>query len=122
MDQPITFQQRCLLFSAKVLRLVEKLPKSHTSRTIADQLFRSGTSVGANVQEAKGTESRADFIHKFQVALKEAQEAAYWLALIQLARIVDDAELPRLAKEATEIAAILAQSVITAKKNGGIAS
>jgi len=112
------FQERCLVFSASVLKLVYQLPRSPATRTISDQLLRSGTSVGANVQEAKAAESRADFVHKFQIALKEARETFYWLSLLQRSELLQGVLLEELVQEASEIAAILAQSVITAKKNG----
>ncbi len=116
-----SFEERCLAFSANILKLASSdvLPKTSSVRTIADQLFRSGTSVGANVHEARAAESRADFIHKMQIALKESREVNYWLALIQKAGVVEtDPFLLRLSQESSEISAILAKSVITAKKNG----
>jgi four helix bundle protein len=112
-----TFQHRFIRFSADVLLLVEKLPKTQTGRHIADQLLRSGTSIGANVQEARSAESRADFIHKMQVALKELRETAYWLEMINCARLCDATTLVDLPSRCEELTAILAKSVITAKKN-----
>ena len=117
-ERRIEFQQRCLRFSAEVLCLVARLPRNQTTRAIADQLLRSGTSVGANVREARAAESRADFVHKMQIALKEAGETAYWLELIAMSNLVSDAPLERLSNEADEIAAIIGKSVITAKRNG----
>jgi four helix bundle protein len=99
MDSRTEFQQRCLRFSANVLGFVTRLPKNPTTRVISDQLLRSGTSVGANVREARAAESRADFVHKMQIALKEAGEAAYWLELIEFSKLVDDSSLQALSKE-----------------------
>lgn len=118
MEQRIEFQRRCLMFSAEVLRLVARLSKSQTTRVIIDQLLRSGTSVGANVREARAAESRADFVHKMQIALKEAGEAAYWLELIEISKLAEENVCQRLAQEASELGAIIGKSVITAKKNG----
>jgi len=117
MEKPMGFQQRCIRFSAQVLQLTSVLPKSLASRTIADQLLRSGTSVGANAHEARSAESRADFIHKMQIALKESRETQYWLALIQQAKLLETVRIDPVLQECNEITAILAQSVITAKKN-----
>jgi len=117
MDQSNAFFERCLSFSVGILDVSSCLPRSRSGRHIADQLLRSGTSVGANVQEARSGESRADFIHKMQVALKEVRETLYWLALIQKATLVKKDSLPSLVKECNEITAIIAKSVITAKKN-----
>jgi four helix bundle protein len=68
----------------------------------ADQIFRSGCSVGANVKEAQGAESKADFIHKMKVALKEAEEAEYWLELCDASK-----EYPKPGKLLKDIESIL---------------
>ena len=85
---------------------------------MADQLLRSGTSIGANVQEAQAAQSRADFVSKMQIALKEAREANYWLQLLQDVEYKVGPDLSVLLQEAPQLAAMLAQSVITAKSNG----
>jgi four helix bundle protein len=90
--------------------------KNAMMRPIADQLLRSGTSVGANTQEARSAESTADFVHKLQIALKEIREAGYWLTLIQQSRLILDPSLPALCKECNEITAMLVASVKTAKQ------
>ena len=74
--------------------------------------------MGAHLQEARAGESRADFIHKIQVALKELREVGYWLKLVTKARVAEDASLARLSDECEQLTAMLAQSVITAKRNG----
>jgi len=71
----LTFQ-----FSLGVIAFTEKLEKERQFN-LANQLFKSGTSIGANVREAQGCESKADFIHKMKVAYKEAEETKYWLEL-----------------------------------------
>ena len=71
----LTFQ-----FSLNIVRYTEKLEEQR-KYNLANQLFRSGTSIGANVREAQGAESRMDFIHKMKVAYKEAEETKYWLEL-----------------------------------------
>jgi four helix bundle protein len=111
------FDDRYLAFGAGILNLVSRMPTTAVCRHIADQLFRSGTSIGANLQEGRAAESRADFIHKFQVALKEMRETGYWLALLEKSGLVDRAVLQTLLAEAQELTAILAKSVITAKRN-----
>ena len=80
-DRP-DLDERLLDYAARVITLVESLPNTLAGRRIGDQLLRSGTSVGANYEEARGAESRADFVHKLQVALKELRESNYWLRLI----------------------------------------
>jgi four helix bundle protein len=103
-----------------VLRLVGQLPKTQTSRAIADQLLRSGTSVGANVHEARSAESRADFVHKMQIALKEARETSYWLILTAEAKLAETPTLPDLVEECDQITAILVASVKTARRNAEV--
>lgn len=69
-----------LEFSLEIIKYSELLEK-HKRYNLSNQLFRSGTSIGANVNEAQSCESRADFIHKMKVAAKEAEETKYWLIL-----------------------------------------
>ncbi len=82
---------------------------------IADQLLRSGCSIGANVREAQGAESKADFIHKMKVAYKEAEETEYWLELCNAARSYPKPEL--LLGKIEEILKIL-NSILTTSKGG----
>lgn len=67
-------------FALEIINFTEALQKDKKYQ-LANQLFRSGTSIGANVNEAQGCESRADFIHKMKIAAKEAEETKYWLTL-----------------------------------------
>ena len=80
--------------------------------------MRSGTSSGANYEEACGAESRLDFIHKLQVVLKELRESLYWLRLIKRTSFISDTEpnLSALLQEAQELANIIAASIVTARK------
>ena len=80
----LTFQ-----FSLDVIAFIEKLEKDR-KYNLVNQLFRSGTSIGANVREAQGCESKADFIHKMKVAYKEAEETKYWLELCSQAENYPD--------------------------------
>ena len=89
----------------KLCRALEKKPGS--SRTLANQLLRSGTSVGANLEESKGGQSRADFLAKVYIALKEARETHYWLRLLIASEIVAESQLQPLLDECDEITAIL---------------
>ena len=115
MEKNMRFDERYLAFGAAALRLLPQLPQNRVGAHVGDQLFRSATSVGAHLQEARAAESRADFIHKMQMALKEMREAKYWLALVRQAEILKEDAVSGLFKEAGELVAILSQSVITAK-------
>ena len=79
---------RLLSFSVRIIHLVGSLPHNIVGRRIGDQLLRSGTSVGANYEEAQGAESHADFTHKMQIALKEMRESNYWLRVLYTARVL----------------------------------
>lgn len=78
-------------FAMEILKCVKTLQKSH-DYSLADQLLRSGISIGANVREAQNAESKADFIHKMKIAAKEADE--YYLQLIQRSEYLPSIELP----------------------------
>ena len=113
--EPADLGDRLLEFGAQIVRLVESLSTTIVGRRIADQLLRSATSVGANYEEARGAESRADFVHKLQIALKEMREAHYWLRLIGRAQVLPERRVAPLIDEASQLRAILAASVATAK-------
>ncbi len=115
---PVPIHQRTYDFALRVIRLHIALLRKGTSTrtTLADQVLRSGTSVGACVQEATSAESKADFIHKISIAQKEAREAKYWLGLIADSGLVDPARLGPLRGEANEIVAILSAVSKNAKR------
>jgi four helix bundle protein len=111
------FHERCLLLGVGVYKALCGVKRVPLSRQIVDQLIRAGSSIGANANEARGAESRADFVHKMGIALKEARETAYWLAFVELAGITQDPTVPGLRQECDELIAILVKSITTAKKN-----
>jgi four helix bundle protein len=106
---------RLLVFGAGVVRLCRRLPDDASAKHIARQLVRAATGGGANYEEARGAESRADFIHR-GIANKELREALYWLRLTDEAALVTDSELAALIREANELVAILTASIRTAKQ------
>ena len=108
--------ERFLDFAARIVTLVGALPANKAGRHIGGQLLRSGTSIGANYEEARGAESRADFVHKLGIAWKEARETSYWLRLVQRAKLVKAERIDGLIQESNEISAILCKSQSTAKK------
>jgi len=100
--------ERTFEFAANIVRLIDKLDgESFSSRVLARQVLRSGTSVGANVEEAQAAESRADFIHKYNIALKEARETKYWLRLLATRGVVKNTDLGSLIRESDEICRII---------------
>ena len=108
--------ERLMELAVRVLAVVDALPRTLASRHIANQLARSGTSAGANYEEARGAESRADFAHKLGIAWKESRETLYWLKIIQRRELIKPKLLDPLIQEATELSSILAKSVSTTKK------
>jgi len=109
--------ERLLDFAVRVIKLVNALPKTIIGRHLAGQLVRSGTSCGSNYEESRGAESRADFIHKLGIALKEIKESRFWLKVIYHAKIMKPEQIESLIAECEELAAIIAKSIITAKAN-----
>jgi four helix bundle protein len=108
--------ERLLTFAADVMKLVSLLSKTYAGRHVGGQLFHSATSAGANYEEACGAESRADFVHKLQIVLKELKETRYWLLLIKKSELIKTPSLDHLIQEAGELSRIIAKSVVTAKK------
>jgi len=109
------FGARVYRFALDVIGLVDRLPAEQTSRIITDQLIRSTTSIGANVIEAQAASSRKDYTNFFTHALKSANECKFWLGLLRDSGRGDKQTINRLVKEATEIANILAASILTLK-------
>jgi four helix bundle protein len=97
-------------FALRILRLVDALPNSRAGRIIADQLGRSGTSVGANYRAACRGRSKAEFLAKLGVVEEEADESLYWLELIVEGKILKPSRVALLRREAHEIVAIVASS------------
>jgi len=108
-------KRRTKEFGLRVIKLVEQLPRSKTADVIGQQLLRSATSVGANYRAACRARSQADFVSKICVVEEEADESAYWLELLEAAKIVSEAEISSLLKEADELTAIFVASGKTAK-------
>ena len=102
-------------YGVAIVRICNKLSRTEEGRHIVGQLFRAGTSVGANYEEACGAQSRADFVHKLQIVLKEIREAKYWLKLIQRSDILSGEDIAEAINETQEISNIIGKSVITAK-------
>jgi four helix bundle protein len=108
-------QARSFELAVRVLKLVRAMPRATGSQVIARQIARSGTSIGANVEEAQGSHSKADFVHRMNVARREARETHYWLRLIAADGLVPAERLADLAQEAEEVVRILTAIVKTAR-------
>lgn len=103
-------------FAARVVRVCRTFPDDPGAKHILRQLVRAATGGGANYEEARGAESRGDFVHKIGIANKEMREALYWLRLVREAELVVSVEVEALVSEADELVAILTASIKTAKQ------
>lgn len=101
-------------FAVKVIAFHFKVKKTGIT-SMASQLFRSGTSIGANVREAQNAESKSDFVHKMKIAAKEADETEYWLQLCQRSPLLPDST--ELQREITSICKVLTKIISTSKNN-----
>lgn len=108
---------RTAAFAINVFKMLRKLPADVATRVVAYQLGKSASSVGANYREANRAESREDFAHKLSIALKEANESAYWFEVLS-GLYEDSTELQILTKEAGELRSLL-QSIIASVKRAG---
>lgn len=103
-------------FAVSIVNLVKRLKEKRES-VISNQIGRSGTSVGANIREAQYAHSKADFIAKLQIALKETNDTGYWLELLHKTDFIPDAEYKQLDSACTSIRVMLIASINTAKEN-----
>ncbi|MCX7050109.1 MAG: four helix bundle protein [Candidatus Sumerlaeota bacterium] len=107
--------ERFLNFAARIIKLASALPKTFIGRHIAKQLVECGTSTGANYEEARGAESKADFVHKLGVVLKELRETYYWLRLIDRCELLPHNKMQDILSEAAELCKIIGRSIKTAR-------
>jgi len=109
-----SLEERLVRFAVDIVTLVGELPQTFQAKHIATQLLRSGTAAAPNYGEARAAESRADFIHKLKIALKELNETAIWLRIVQGLFAVNADFMTRLVAENTELCKILVASIQTA--------
>src|SRR5687767_12757460 len=116
MSDELKIVERTVAYSLRVIRLYKELRKDEVGRVLGRQLLRAGTSIGANVHEAQSAQSKADFIAKIYIAMKEARECLYWLRLIREAQVIRPKLLESLVDETAQIAKILTSILLTAKQ------
>jgi len=104
-------------FASRIIKLHSYLIKNKKETTISKQVIRSGTSIGANINEANYGQSKADFISKMHIALKETAETEYWIRLLYLSEYIDDKMSKSLLDDCLEIKRMLISSINTAKEN-----
>ena len=108
---------KSVMFAARIIKLHQHLIKLKKETTISKQIVRSGTSIGANINEANYGQSKADFISKLHIALKETAETEYWLKLLQLSGYIEENLASSLMGDCLELKRLLVSSINTAKTN-----
>ena len=106
-----------LKFAADIIELCAKLKENKKVSVLSNQLLRSGTSIGANIHEGNYASSKADFINKFQIALKECYETEYWLKLFFTTSIINEGEYSDMYSKSSKLRKLLIASLNTAKEN-----
>ena len=108
--------EQSLDFAVHIINLVKQL-KEQRENIMSNQIGRSGTSIGANIREAKYAHGSADFISKMQIALKEASETGYWLELLYKTNYITEEQYNFLESKCKSLRAMLVSSINTAKNN-----
>jgi four helix bundle protein len=113
-SRPHALQKRLISHAAGILDISATLPKTPQATHISRQLLRSGTAAAANYGEARGAESRSDFVHKLRLVLKELNETAVWLQLILESSLMMSEKMTPIVAENEELSKIVAASIKTA--------
>ena len=108
-------KKRCFLFSLAIVKFIDILPQRLIEGVLSKQLLRAATSIGANIIEAFGSDSKKDFQRFFSIALKSANETMYWLYLLRESKKGDPDKIDVLIKECSEITKMIAASILTMK-------
>ena len=117
-DREFDLEDRLIDFAVRIIQVAQSLPKTRIGNHIAGQLVRCGTSPAPNYGEAQGAESRADFIHKMKVCLKELRETRVWLLMIVRANLIKPtSKLDSLIDEGNQLISIFVTSINTAREN-----
>ena len=105
------------VYSNRIIRLYKYLKDEKKEFIMSKQLLRSGTSIGANIVESQSAQSSADFIHKLEIALKEAKETHYWLEKLFAGEYINDVGYQSMSNDNIEIIKLLTSIIVTKKRN-----
>ena len=111
-------EDRLVDFAVSILNLAEKLPNTYAGKHLSQQIIRSGTAPALNYGEAQAAETRADFIHKMKIALKELRETYINLKIIYKKQYLSSKDIKIIAQENNELISIFIASINTANKKG----
>lgn len=110
-------EDKCMHFAVRIVNLCKFLREEKKEFNISNQLFRSGTSIGANMAEAQAAISKKDFIAKAYIALKESRETIYWLTLLYRTKEIVEKQYQSILQDAEELRKLLTSITMTARKN-----
>ena len=109
-------EERLIDFAVRIIKLCNRLPKTAAGKHISGQILRCGTSPAPNYGEARGAETRADFVHKVSIVFKELNETSVWLQIIERSQMLPTALLVDLIRENNELCRIFGKSLKTARR------
>ena len=107
-------------FARRIINMVKYIDCPYKKVSLTNQIFRSGTAVGALVREAEFAQSSSDFINKLHIALKECNETIYWLNLLHDTNFIDEKEYDSMVQDSKELLALLISSIKTVKKRNNL--
>lgn len=110
-------KEKSFTFSVDIIKTCKKLQEDQKEFILTKQVWRSGTAIGALIREAEYGESKKDFIHKLQIAQKEANETLYWLELLEATDYISSNKFVKLTNTCTELLKMLTSSIKTMKGN-----
>lgn len=110
-------REKSFAFALRIVKLYQHLTKEKKEYVLSKQLLRSGTAIGALVREAEQAESKADFIHKLAIALKEANESQYWLELLHQSGYIENNGFQSINQDCIELLKLLMSIIKTTKSN-----
>ena len=114
-NSPLT--KKSYLFGVRIVKMVKYIKCTPKEYGMLNQVFRSGTAIGALVSEAAYAQSQADFINKLSIALKECNETLYWLNILKDTEYLNEQEFESIGKDCEELLALLISSIKTTKQN-----
>ncbi len=116
-ERPNPLRDKSYAFALRIVKLYQHVLKEKREGILARQVLRSGTSIGAMVEEANQAESTADFVHKLAIANKEAHETRYWLRLLKDSKIIEEAAADSIILDCTALIKLLISIIKTSKGN-----
>ena len=115
MSQKSVLKTKSFEFAVRIINLYKYVKKRHTEYVVSQQILRAGTSIGALIREAEFAESRKNFMHKFYIGLKEANESIYWLELLFATKFINRKLFESMHNDASEFLKMLVSGVKTIK-------